>query len=455
MPTGQPVALQRWPLRPHRLDEAQRFGFEDRVSRFEPQAKYDPQEHEEWCARFWRRMDRDCSGTITLTELNCEEFQAVLKKAIVPTRGSCLGGPKYARAQMNMDQAMRFFMRKADLNGDMSISFQEFRSFMKVLRCDHGDFQTADMIWALFDVDTDGMISESEFREIFRFYLGHEATEEQFRSEWAKLDTEAVGKVAKDDYVEWLRLSSDPIFRCHAPMNELAEEETMSDARSLATCDAAVLPPAASRSAGQWRPWDSYRHFCWNGSSTGKPDQARDTSETMSSCGKSSAQQGGSSGSGSRPRLSSSMQSRPEWNWRLATAHPNWPDKNGKPHRIVQQRQFFQRPQSLPELKRHLDSKRGMTSHKQALFSKDDPKRRSYLSSEYDVGDGGASQLLSIPGRGKPLGSMRHPYTRERKQWNDAWYDPPQMSHLYHPAPSTSVGPPPRHLYAYDDDNEA
>ena len=38
------------------------------------------------------------------------------------------------------------------------------------------------------------------FREVFRFYLGHKPTEEQFQKEWAKLDASGDGRV---DVAKW------------------------------------------------------------------------------------------------------------------------------------------------------------------------------------------------------------------------------------------------------------
>mmetsp|Transcript_163673 Transcript_163673/g.524869 ORF Transcript_163673/g.524869 Transcript_163673/m.524869 type:complete len:468 (+) Transcript_163673:79-1482(+) len=463
------------------------------TSRWDPQEDFSPREHHEWCIKMWRRMDRDDSGYITLDELHCKEFRCVLKKVIAPDTGNNMGGPRYARAQMSMDQAVSFLMRKADMNDDSMVSFQEFKSFMQTLRIDHGEFHTANLIWALFDLDTDGFINEIEFREILRFYLGHDATESQFQEEWALLDCAGRGKVTKELYVSWLRLSEHPVLRCHAP-------PTANPAASALDGGAAgwdELPPAEARRDGgdQWRPWHSYKHLAFHEPTKGKPNQMkmkfRDCSKTRSQTNL------GSDGSPKPP----SSDLRPDWNQHLATSHPNWPDKHGKPRRVVTQRHFFQRTQSLPELRRHLESRPGLRDHTEALFGKDVPKKppqqvllgqdspthASYTPAHDNVPkkpthvtfgkggapqatfgkdvlkkpstlsyehEGGASQLLSIASRSKPAGYMRHHSTRERKTWNEAWFDPPQLKDLYFPAPVTNIGPPARHLFAdlYEDE---
>ncbi|CAK9031402.1 Uncharacterized protein SCF082_LOCUS20279 [Durusdinium trenchii] len=61
------------------------------------------------------------------------------------------------------------------------------------------------------------------FREVFRFYLGHKPTQEQFQTEWAKLDCCGNQKVDLTRYITWLQTSTNPIFRQHAPP-DTAEE---------------------------------------------------------------------------------------------------------------------------------------------------------------------------------------------------------------------------------------
>merc|ERR1712038_231193 len=97
------------------------------------------------------------------------------------------GGAQYERSEINIEQAMEFCLRKADLNSDGSLSFEEFRSFTFCLRTETLAKHTATLIFALFDTDGDARIDEAEFREIYRFFLGHHPKEVDFQAEWARL----------------------------------------------------------------------------------------------------------------------------------------------------------------------------------------------------------------------------------------------------------------------------
>mmetsp|Transcript_44334 Transcript_44334/g.128953 ORF Transcript_44334/g.128953 Transcript_44334/m.128953 type:complete len:434 (-) Transcript_44334:78-1379(-) len=418
--------------------------------------EYSPREHHAWASSAWRRIDRDNSGYITRSELDCEEFRALLRRVITPdTRGYCMGGPRYARAQINTDQAVAFFMRKADINGDGQISFKEFKAFTGGLRTHHGPLHTAGMVFALFDSDTDGKIDEMEFREICRFFLGREPTEREFQDEWSNLDSAGAGQVSRERYVEWLHSSANPVFSIHKPP---AAEPGGGSAPAGASSGGAAMgatwtgqsdawdnSPDDTRSSG-WRPWETYSHFCWHDPTRGKPSHARmkfrDTSPctTWSPCGSSSSK-----------RRAAREDPRPDWNPYLASMSPNWPDKNGKSRQILGRRQYFLRPQSLPELSRYLSSKPGHRDLHEAMLSKDPKIPRTVFSHEHT---GGASQILSIGSRGRTGGSMRHPYTRERRRWDDHWGTAFQTKDFFHPAPKTSIGPPPRHLFmdVYEDE---
>jgi len=391
-----------------------------------------PEEHHAWAARVWRRMDRDGSGLITGEELDCEEFRIIIRKVVTPYTGSNMGGPGYARAQMHMDQAVQYFLRKIDCNDDNVISFPEFKSFMYALR--RGAVDSADMIFALFDLDSDSMIDQEEFREIYRFFLGHVPTEVEFQAEWGRLDGQGKGKVTRDEYVAWLNESENPIFRVHSPAGQAELEQSMM-ASSMGGSDGLEL----RKDADAWRPWHSYRHFAWNEPTKGKQSHTRmkfrDTSKSQTWQGK---------------LTRSPCDQRARWNQNLATANANWADKNDKPKQVIGRRQFFSRPQSLPELRRHLDSKRGLHQHTEAMFAPQKPRPRQILSHERD---GSESQTLTMDARDKRAGSMRHPWTRERQQWNQAFLSPPQLADKYCAPPCTAIGAPPRHLFADEFDD--
>merc|ERR1719408_95129 len=102
-------------------------------------------------------MDRNNSGSITRDELDCEEFREVLRGVLTPHKAALgTGGAGYARVQQHTEQAVDFCLRKADFNHDTSLSFEEFKAFLVILRSQQGAAHTADLIFALFDLDSDG-----------------------------------------------------------------------------------------------------------------------------------------------------------------------------------------------------------------------------------------------------------------------------------------------------------
>lgn len=176
------------------------------------------EEHDAWAAKLWARMDRNHDGFITRKELDCEEFREVLKFVLTPNSAVMgTGGVGYGRSQQNIEQALQFCLRKADFNHDCSLSYEEFKSFLGVLRMEQDAAHTCDLIFALFDYDMDNRISEREFREIYRYFLGHHPTAAEFAEEWARLDMEGNQYVGREEYVRWLQTSPNPIFRQHAP----------------------------------------------------------------------------------------------------------------------------------------------------------------------------------------------------------------------------------------------
>lgn len=302
------------------------------------------EEHHEWATRMWRRMDRDHSESITRHELDCEEFRIALHSALAPSLKSVgMGGAQYERAEINMDQAINFCLRKADLNMNGSLSFEEFRSFTSCLREETLAKHTANLIFALFDVDTDARIDENEFREIFRFFLGHNPTEVDFQAEWSKLDAKGVGKVTRNEYIRWLQQCKNPAFQRHAPPT-----------------DSSMLMDSSQSSPG--------------------------------------------AGDSQMRRTAPGRMSRPLWNERFNS------QKNINEHAPIARRNYFMRPQSLPELRRHYDSHKGFAANRKKLVlpePKSAPSRSAAFNPE-----------LALPG-----GTMRAK-TGEVKQWEDHWQTP-------------------------------
>lgn len=177
------------------------------------------EEHHAWALKLWSRMDRDKSGTITAKELNCDEFREVMRYVLAPENRGTLS-VSYARAEMNIEQAISFCLRKADVNGDGTLAFDEFKSFLKALKNQNDAKNTANLIFALFDVDSSNTISKEEFRDIFKYFVGRNPTNAEAVEEWMKLDKDGNGTATKAEYIHWLRHSASAAFRQHAPAAE-------------------------------------------------------------------------------------------------------------------------------------------------------------------------------------------------------------------------------------------
>eukprot|EP00931_Biecheleriopsis_adriatica_P111012 TRINITY_DN8534_c0_g1_i2.p1 TRINITY_DN8534_c0_g1~~TRINITY_DN8534_c0_g1_i2.p1 ORF type:complete len:455 (-),score=69.45 TRINITY_DN8534_c0_g1_i2:103-1446(-) len=194
-----------------------------------PPETNDPIAHREWAALLWSRIDRDGSGSITAEELNCDEFQHILKAVIAPQREG-RSTSSYARAEMNAQQAIDFCMRKADLNHDGSLSFEEFSSFLQVLRKSGTGKNTANLIFALFDRDQSGFLDKLEFLEVWRYFLGHRPTGPQLDAEWARLDVDSRGYVSQKQYNQWLRTNDNPLFQSFlSPFGDKDETGDLTD----------------------------------------------------------------------------------------------------------------------------------------------------------------------------------------------------------------------------------
>jgi len=319
-------------------------------------------ENHDFCMKLWKRMDRDNSRKISRSELDCEEFRDVLRGVITPMNASLgTGGVTYMRAQQNIEQAVDFCLRKADFNHDSALTFEEFKSFMVALRSTQGDALTADLIFALFDLDCDGRISLPEFREIYRYYTGHNPTQDEFVEEWRRLDAGGNDEVTKAEYIKWLQTSANPIFKQHAP---------------------------ALRGFGG------------------------DAASTLNSLGKTGSK-------GTLPGLGDTNQTalRYRWNQNFNTK------KNGNHEVPAQQRNMFSRPQSLPELTRYFELHRGFQKNKTRLENVPETRRHKGVLSTDSVpemmpnrnGPGGTMRS-AISGRAMPWNDhWQEPFCMKKK----------------------------------------
>lgn len=176
------------------------------------------QEHCLWAAQIWKKLDRDSSGTVTRAELDNEVFHGAVRHAFAQGIGST-GGATYARARTNMRQAIDYCLRQADKNNDNLLSFDEFSSFLLSLRQPRLSDNAANLVLALFNLDGDGYLDRDEFHELYRFLLGHDPTEQEFREEWSRALAFGNGapSISQKHFNRWLRTSPNPIFQNIAP----------------------------------------------------------------------------------------------------------------------------------------------------------------------------------------------------------------------------------------------
>jgi len=341
------------------------------------------EEHNAWALKMWCRMDRDGNGFINRAELDREEFRGIIRSVLAPEMGAVMGGVEYMRSELNMSQAINYCLRKADLNRDNVLSFAEFNSFLRVLKNQDLGKSTAHLIFALFDLDQDTFIDELEFREVFRFFLGHKPTEEQFQNEWAKLDRCGEQKVDLAKYIEWLQTSTNPIFHQHAP----------------------PAPPIRAPDEGVVA--DDGRYL---------------------------------------PRLKppADTKIRPKWNQRFnAGVNRNEKCPQG-------QRSYFSKAQSLPELKRFYETRRGFRSMASLMQLPEVRPKPAVLSNERT---GDICLPRSVPGTRD--GWMRNHITGRQELWTDHWQAPKCIQQFYQPGTVQlrCPGEPPRWMFERGEDD--
>jgi len=347
-------------------------------------------EHNEWASRMWSRMDRDNNGRITRKELDCEEFRSILRLVLAPSSSHPGGGgATYARSQTNQEQALHFCIRKADINNDGWLSFVEFRALMWVLRQESPAEDTSRLVFALFDLDTDQHISESEFREIYRFYLGHDPTSEEFWQEWHKLAWLGQSLVSREEYTTWLQTAANPIFRQHAP-------SPVADASEGATPDLMVAGSGvAVRSSDPSASPVSQSTISFAESSRRSRRVPRD-------------------GRGWPLVRKMDINARSKWNPKYNTKlNPNDVLPMGE-------RNYFTKTQSLPQLSQFYSTHVGFETQLERLNAPAPPKELRVLSTD--------TQPVANKNRHRPAGSMREHLhgapSGDIALWEDNWQTP-------------------------------
>mmetsp|Transcript_43664 Transcript_43664/g.100756 ORF Transcript_43664/g.100756 Transcript_43664/m.100756 type:complete len:393 (-) Transcript_43664:77-1255(-) len=328
------------------------------AARFVPADELSPAEEHEWVVQLWKRMDRDLSGTIVRRELDCQELHSVIHSVLAPKGHLGMGGASYARAQINIQQCVDYCLRKADVNSDHELSFQEFKSFILTLR--KIGPSGAHLVFSLFDLNQDGCIDRNEFREIFRYFLGHKPTEEEFRREWANCVSNSIEDAAGiDDFVKWMGHSEHPIFK------------------QVVKGMAADLPLEGSSASG------------------GRKARTNHLEGEL-------------------------FRRQVRWNQRFASTvnpgHMNDSLPQGE-------RLYFSRPHSLPELQRMYTKYAGFEGQLQRLEAPEKKKKvHCELCPQILSGEGGTP--LTLPGRHSRKGSMRNPATGQKVPWEDQWQMP-------------------------------
>mmetsp|Transcript_19622 Transcript_19622/g.53759 ORF Transcript_19622/g.53759 Transcript_19622/m.53759 type:complete len:408 (-) Transcript_19622:69-1292(-) len=355
------------------------------------------EEHHEWAQKLWNRLDRDSSGFITSQELNCDELHQVIRSVLVPNNPNTTGSTSatYARSEMYIQQAIDFCLRKADLNYDGCLSFKEFRAFLRALRSDMDSKDVACWIFALFDLDGNLTIDREEFREVYRFYLGHHPTAVAFQEAWEQLDASNTGKATRADYVRWLQNSAIPLFTQHS--EGLVGDDDSNESISM-------LQEAKDRKLlkGIQRP---------------------------------------------NPRLLPILRRRvrpphrPLWNDRLNPV--DIPAANKKaPKRM---KVYFSRPQSLPELTRYCNIKRGCEEQAKRLAEKEEPRKPAVLSTD------SAAMPMTMPSRHSEGGTMQN-FHGETVPWMEKWQAPLSLRPTRRDPGANAlrcIGPPPDWIKEY------
>lgn len=242
-----------------------------RVGAFENRS-YTKAEHEEWAAKLWRRIDRDESGSVTREELNCEEFQDVLRAVIAPeTAGEAHA--TYARAEIHIEQALDFCLRKTHVNGDGSLSFKEFKSFMKILRDQDNAHSRVQLIWSLFDLDGSNTIDKEEFVGIYSFFSGHQPTKPEVEEAFRLMDKLDKKEITQKQFTWWIENAAPAAFRQHSHAIEHDGESTASSTSRVSNkvkihrpAPGLFKPLSTKQAEETWtNTWKSHWNERWRG----------------------------------------------------------------------------------------------------------------------------------------------------------------------------------------------
>ncbi|CAJ1430558.1 unnamed protein product [Effrenium voratum] len=268
------------------------------------------------------------------------------------------------RTMVNVDGAIELCLRKADNNKDAKLSWKEFRSLMRCLREPRFARYSANLVFALFDLDNNRCVGREEFRELFRFLLGRSPTFQEFEREWDRLVSpngeNPTEYVDQRSYIRWLQTSEEPAIRQQAP-----------------ECQAHSAAPKTPK-----------------------------TAPSPSSPGSFSVDLSGTE--------------FPKWNQRFNISVNPGHVNDSRPAGL---REYFSRQQSMPELRRFWEAHgRTFRNHLEALDKKPSTAPCSKLFPKQLSTEGGTP--MTLPQRHSPGGSMHDLLTGEVVAWHDYWTPP-------------------------------
>mmetsp|Transcript_6175 Transcript_6175/g.9632 ORF Transcript_6175/g.9632 Transcript_6175/m.9632 type:complete len:374 (-) Transcript_6175:61-1182(-) len=324
---------------------------------------YTKEEHHEWALKLWERIDRDHSGSVTQQELNCDEFQDVLHAVIAPENDDEGRRAIYGRSAINVQQLMDFCFRKAGINDNGSLTFKEFKSFLRALRNQGDASHCADLVFALFDLDGTNSLDREEFLEIFRYYTGRTPTGPELQKIWGQLDRLDTGEVTKQQYIKWMQHYAPPQFTQHAPPvegdSESGDSKLAKPSRQSVDPYSRYLPaPGMMPRSKSAATWSNTWHAPWNERFRGRDNSL------------------------------------------LNPANPKM------------LKRYFSAPQTMPELSRFYSTYKGFGKHQKSIHQPPTPRQRFILSNQ--------SQPEICPERARPGGFARNS-KGDSVPWNDHW----------------------------------
>lgn len=261
-----------------------------------------------------------------------------------------------------MEEAVKLCLLQAEDQNKNMLTFEDFYRLLKMLLS--GNFAAAypHLGFMLFDLDKTGYLDRNEFRELLRFFLNRNPTQQEFEEEWHRVVMLGNGgdaeRVTLAMYRRWIRETDNPA---------IAQNQNVSAS------------------------------FLQEGLEAAQAGSLKDT--------------------------------RPSWNPRfnagLSQGHVN-------EHRHTSKREYFVRPQSLPELKRFYEAySQDFGQQQQKLARPLDSAATSVLFPKSLSSE--VSDPLLMPKRHTPGGTMSDHTNGDTAIWEDHWMTPLRLRSHHKP----------------------